>query len=182
MSDKVVVMNKGEILQQGSPIDIYNEPANAFVADFIGESNIFPGIMKRDRYIEFFNTAYDCVDEGFAPDEPVDVVLRPEDLLLLNEGDKSIQKADCLLRGRVISCLFKGIYYEIMIDVEGAVSYQFMAKSTIPEDPGREIFIDIDPENIHIMKKSSIETITMQKHRFMHDPNKNRKDAPDEDD
>ncbi|MDD6255785.1 MAG: ABC transporter ATP-binding protein [Eubacteriales bacterium] len=182
MSDKVVVMNKGEILQQGSPIDIYNEPANAFVADFIGESNIFPGIMKRDRYIEFFNTAYDCVDEGFAPDEPVDVVLRPEDLLLLNEGDKSIQKADCLLRGRVISCLFKGIYYEIMIDVEGAGSYQFMAKSTIPEDPGREILIDIDPENIHIMKKSSIETITMQKHRFMHDPNKNRKDAPDEDD
>ncbi|MGI6205087.1 MAG: ABC transporter ATP-binding protein [Anaerovoracaceae bacterium] len=183
MSDKVIVMNKGEILQEGTPIDIYNEPANAFVADFIGESNIFPGIMKRDRYIEFFNTAYDCVDTGFAPDEPVDVVLRPEDLILLDAGDKSlksIQKRENLLRGHVVSCLFKGIYYEIMIGVDGAGDYHFMAKSTLPAEKGREIFIDIDPDNIHIMKKSNIETITMQKHRFLHDPNMKKEDAPDE--
>ncbi|MDD7408683.1 MAG: ABC transporter ATP-binding protein [Anaerovoracaceae bacterium] len=181
MSDKVVVMNKGEILQQGTPIDIYNEPQNAFVADFIGESNIFSGIMKRDKYVEFFGTAYDCVDVGFAPDEPVDIVWRPEDLVLLKEGAPSLQKAESLLHGRVISCLFKGIYYEIMLEVEGAGNYQFMAKSTIPTEPGSEVLIDIDPENIQIMKKSNIETLTMQKHRFLHDPNKSREDAPDED-
>ena len=112
MSDTVVVMNQGMILQQGSPIDIYNEPANAFVADFIGESNIVPGVMKQDRVLEFLGTMYDCVDEGFAKNEVIDVVIRPEDIILLEEGEASIQARDRLLEGHVKSCLFKGVHYD----------------------------------------------------------------------
>ena len=107
MSDTVVVMNQGMILQQGSPIDIYNEPANAFVADFIGESNIVPGVMKQDRVLEFLGTVYDCVDEGFTKNEIIDVVIRPEDIILLEEGEASIQARDRLLKNNVKSCLFK---------------------------------------------------------------------------
>ena len=99
MSDTVVVMNQGMILQQGSPIDIYNEPANAFVADFIGESNIVSGIMKQDRVLEFLGTVYNCVDEGFAENEAIDVVIRPEDIILLEEGETSIQPYERLLKG-----------------------------------------------------------------------------------
>jgi spermidine/putrescine transport system ATP-binding protein len=125
MSDTVVVMNHGEILQQGTPIDIYNEPANAFVADFIGESNIIPGIMKQDRVIEFLGTVYDCVDTGFMKNENVDVVIRPEDVVLLEEGETSIQRHENILKGRVLSCLFKGVHYEMIIEVPGG--FTFMA-------------------------------------------------------
>ena len=180
MSDKIVVMNQGRILQQGTPIDIYNEPANAFVADFIGESNIFTGIMKEDGKVDFFGSVYDCVDTGFTKNEAVDVVLRPEDLVLRKDRAHSVQKPETLLPATVLTCLFKGIYYEMMLHIEGADNYQFMAKSTVPVFEGEHVFVDIEPENIHIMKKSGIETMTVQKHRFLHDPNATREDAPDE--
>lgn len=167
MSDSVVVMNNGEILQQGSPIDIYNEPANAFVADFIGESNIMPGVMKQDKVLEFLGTVYDCVDTGFLRNEPVDVVIRPEDIVLLEEGETSIQRREHLIKGRVKSCLFKGVHYEMIIETEG---FDFMAHSTVAEKIGAEMYIDVDPENIHIMKKSDIETMTEIEYRLEHDP------------
>ena len=167
MSDTVVVMNQGEILQQGTPIDIYNEPANAFVADFIGQSNIIPGIMRQDRVIEFLGTVYDCVDTGFSKNEPVDVVIRPEDLLLIDREDSSIQPADRLLKGRVQTCLFKGVHYEMLIETEG---FTFMANSTVACEVGSEKYLDVDPDNIHIMKKSSIETVTELEHRRESDP------------
>lgn len=172
MSDTIIVMNHGEILQQGSPTDIYNEPANAFVADFIGESDIFPGIMRRDYLIEFLGCEYRCVDSGFARNEPVDVVLRPEDIILLEEHElsRSIQNSGALLRGRVRSCLFKGIHYEMMLEIENDPDLEFMAKSTIPEEIGTIMYIDIDPDNIHIMKKSEIETISDIEYRLEHDP------------
>ena len=172
MSDTVVVMNHGEILQKGTPIDIYNEPANAFVADFIGESNIIPGIMKQDKIIEFLGTVYDCVDTGFDKNENVDVVIRPEDIVLLEEGETSIQQHANLLKGRVLSCLFKGVHYEMLIDVPDGKgrSFTFMAHSTIAENIGAEMYLDVDPDNIHIMKKSSIETMTAMEYRLEHDP------------
>ncbi|MGN1350882.1 MAG: ABC transporter ATP-binding protein [Anaerovoracaceae bacterium] len=172
MSDTVVVMNQGEILQQGTPIDIYNEPANAFVADFIGESNIIPGVMKQDKVIEFLGTVYDCVDTGFGRNEAVDVVIRPEDVVLLEEGERSIQQHDHLLKGRVLSCLFKGVHYEMLIEVAGATGepFTFMAHSTIAEQIGMEMYLDVDPDNIHIMKKSSIETMTAMERRLENDP------------
>ncbi|MCI6711782.1 MAG: ABC transporter ATP-binding protein [Anaerovoracaceae bacterium] len=172
MSDTVVVMNHGEILQKGTPIDIYNEPANAFVADFIGESNIIPGIMKQDKIIEFLGTVYDCVDTGFDKNENVDVVIRPEDIVLLEEGEASIQQPANLLKGRILSCLFKGVHYEMLIDVPDGKgrSFTFMAHSTIAENIGAEMYLDVDPDNIHIMKKSSIETMTAMEYRLEHDP------------
>ena len=165
-------MNHGEILQKGTPIDIYNEPANAFVADFIGESNIIPGIMKQDKIIEFLGTVYDCVDTGFDKNENVDVVIRPEDIVLLEEGEASIQQPANLLKGRVLSCLFKGVHYEMLIDVPDGKgrSFTFMAHSTIAENIGAEMYLDVDPDNIHIMKKSSIETMTAMEYRLEHDP------------
>ena len=172
MSDTVVVMNHGEILQKGTPIDIYNEPANAFVADFIGESNIIPGIMKQDKIIEFLGTVYDCVDTGFDKNENVDVVIRPEDIVLLEEGEAFIQQPANLLKGRILSCLFKGVHYEMLIDVPDGKgrSFTFMAHSTIAENIGAEMYLDVDPDNIHIMKKSSIETMTAMEYRLEHDP------------
>lgn len=172
MSDTVVVMNHGEILQKGTPIDIYNEPANAFVADFIGESNIIPGIMKQDKIIEFLGTVYDCVDTGFDKNENVDVVIRPEDIVLLEEGEASVQQPANLLKGRVLSCLFKGVHYEMLIDVPDGKgrSFTFIAHSTIAENIGAEMYLDVDPDNIHIMKKSSIETMTAMEYRLEHDP------------
>ncbi len=173
MSDSVVVMNSGEILQQGSPIDIYNEPANAFVADFIGESNIMSGVMKQDKVLEFLGTVYDCVDTGFAKNEPVDVVIRPEDVILLEEGETSIQQKDHLLKGRIKSCLFKGVHYEMIVEARG---FDFMAHSTVAEKIGEEMYIDVDPENIHIMKKSDIETMKEIEYRLEHDPTATEED------
>lgn len=175
MSDTVVVMNQGEILQQGTPIDIYNEPANAFVADFIGESNIIPGIMKQDKVIEFLGTVYDCVDTGFEKNEPVDLVIRPEDIVLLEKSSGSIQQADRLLKGRVQTCLFKGVHYEMLVETEG---FTFMVHSTVACPVEADKYLDVDPDNIHIMKKSDIATVTELEHMREQDPT----DPEEEDD
>lgn len=179
MSDTVVVMNQGVILQQGTPIDIYNEPANAFVADFIGQSNIIPGAMREDRVLDFLGTVYQCVDTGFAKNEAIDVVIRPEDLLLIDKGDASFQPADRLLKGRVQTCLFKGVHYEMLIETEG---FTFMANSTVACEVGSEKYLDIDPENIHIMKKSDIETVTQLEHRRELDPTEPGESEAEEED
>ncbi len=143
MSDRVVVMKDGKILQQGKPQDIYNEPANAFVADFIGESNIIDGIMHKDKRVEFAGHNFDCVDSGFAPMERVDVVIRPEDL-------KVVPSAQGQITGVVESVIFKGVHYEMMVEGHG---YRWMIHSTISEEPGAFIGLEVAPADIHIMKR-----------------------------
>ncbi len=144
MSDKVVVMDHGEIQQIGSPISIYNEPANAFVADFIGESNILDGVMLSDRRVAFSGRQFDCVDAGFAEKEPVDVVVRPEDVdvVPVEEG---------MLKGKVTSVTFKGVHYEMIVDIGG---FKWMIQSTDKQTEGDIIGITIKPDEIHVMKKS----------------------------
>ena len=143
MSDTIAVMNHGKIQQIGSPIDIYNEPKNAFVAKFIGESNIIDGIMHEDLVVEFSNIIFDCVDKGFGRDEQVDVVIRPEDLVLIpvEEGN---------LKGKVESVTFKGVHYEMIVKVDG---FDWKIHSTIMKEVGTEVGLYVLPENIHIMKK-----------------------------
>jgi len=144
MSDTVVVMSNGRIQQIGTPIDIYNEPVNAFVADFIGESNIVDGIMLRDRKVSFSGHVFDCVDSGFGPKEPVDVVVRPEDVDIVPE-DKG------MLKGVVTSVTFLGVHYEIIVDING---FKWMIQTTDFVDVDEHIGLYIEPEAIHIMKKS----------------------------
>ncbi|NLW40951.1 MAG: ABC transporter ATP-binding protein [Tissierellia bacterium] len=143
MSDTIVVMDKGQIQQIGTPVDIYNEPENAFVAKFIGESNIVDGIMHEDYVVEFANRVFECVDKGFEKKEEVDVVIRPEDLEIvpLEEGQ---------LNGVVTSVTFKGVHYEMIVK-DGNIDW--MIHSTIMEPVGTEIGMRVLPENIHIMKK-----------------------------
>ena len=144
MSDTVVVMANGRIQQIGTPTDIYNEPVNAFVADFIGESNILDGTMVRDRLAKFAGQEFDCVDSGFAPNEAVDVVIRPEDVdVVAPEKGK--------LKGLVTGVTFKGVHYEIIVDVQG---FKWMIQSTDFVAEGQTIGLSIDPDAIHIMKKS----------------------------
>ena len=144
MSDTVVVMADGEIQQIGTPTDIYNEPKNAFVADFIGESNIVDGIMLQDNKVRMSGHIFDCVDKGFAPNEPVDVVVRPEDVdvVLPEKG---------MLTGQVTSVTFKGVHYEIIVDIKG---FKWMIQSTDYVAPDAYIGLYIEPDAIHIMKKS----------------------------
>lgn len=144
MSDTVVVMNAGSIIQIGTPTDIYNEPINAYVADFIGESNIIDGVMLADRSVRFANHVFDCVDGGFGKNEPVDVVVRPEDVdvVPLERG---------MLKGKVTSVTFKGVHYEIIVDISG---FKWMIQTTDYVEPDAEIGIYIEPDAIHIMKKS----------------------------
>ena len=144
MSDTVVVMADGEIQQIGTPTDIYNEPENAFVADFIGESNIVDGTMLEDFKVKFANHVFDCVDKGFSKDEQVDVVIRPEDVDVV-----SLEKG--MLKGKVTSVTFKGVHYEIIVDIKG---FKWMIQSTDYVAPEAEIGIYIEPDAIHIMKKS----------------------------
>ncbi len=144
MSDTVVVMNEGRIQQIGTPEDIYNEPQNAFVADFIGESNILDGIMRADRLVEMFGHKFDCVDVGFEKNEPVDVVVRPEDIDVV-EPEKG------QLSGTVSSITFKGVHYEIIVDIN---DFKWMIQSTDSPAVGDVIGISIPPQDIHIMKKS----------------------------
>ena len=144
MSDTVVVMSEGRIQQIGSPIDIYNEPKNAFVADFIGESNILDGVMLRDRRVSFSGHVFDCVDAGFELKEPVDVVVRPEDVDIVPE-DKG------MLKGVVTSVTFLGVHYEIIVDIDG---FKWMIQTTDFVDVDERIGLFIEPEAIHIMKKS----------------------------
>ena len=143
MSDTVVVMDKGVIQQIGTPIDIYNEPKNAFVAKFIGESNIIDGIMYEDYVVEFTGKVFDCVDKGFKKREIVDVVIRPEDLEITSY-DKG------LLKGVVTSVTFKGVHYEMMVKDR---DMEWMVHSTMMKGVGTEIGMNVIPENIHIMKK-----------------------------
>ena len=144
MSDTVVVMSEGRIQQIGTPIDIYNEPKNAFVADFIGESNIVDGVMLEDRKVAFSGHVFDCVDSGFEKKEPVDVVVRPEDVDIVAE-DKG------MLKGVVTSVTFLGVHYEIIVDING---FKWMIQTTDFVDVDEHIGLFIEPEAIHIMKKS----------------------------
>ena len=143
MSDRVVVMKDGEIQQIGTPQDIYNEPKNAFVADFIGESNIIDGVMYEDFEVEFAGQAFKCVDKGFAENERVDVVIRPEDIIV---GDYETSP----ISGEVESVIFKGVHYEITVDAHG---YKWLIPSTQSQPVGAHIGMNVRPEDIHIMKK-----------------------------
>lgn len=145
MSDTVVVMDNGKIQQIGSPQDIYNEPKNAFVADFIGESNILDGVMIEDYLVEFFGRKFPCLDAGFEKNEPVDVVIRPEDIDI-------VEPKNGHLTGTVTSVTFKGVHYETIVDFKG---FKWMIQTTDFYDVGRTIGICLNPEDIHIMKKSA---------------------------
>ena len=142
MSDTIVVMREGRILQKGDPKHIYDEPANAFVADFIGESNILRGTMIRDELVRFADFNFPCVDYGFGENVPVDVVIRPEDVMVVGEDVGQ-------LTGVIRSVLFKGVHYEMMIDT-GA--FTFKVHSTSMQPQGNRVGISIVPFNIHIMK------------------------------
>ncbi len=144
MSDRVVVMNKGKIQQIGTPQDIYNEPENAFVADFIGESNILDGIMRKDFVAEFSGHVFDCLDKGFDANENVDVVVRPEDVDIV-PADKG------MLKGTVTSVDFLGVHYEIIVDIGG---FKWMIQTTDECFVGDNVGLYIEPDAIHIMKKS----------------------------
>lgn len=144
MSDTVVVMENGKIQQIGSPTDIYNEPKNAFVADFIGESNIVDGVMLADRKVQFSGHVFTCVDGGFSTNEPVDVVVRPEDVDV-------VMPENGMLKGTVTSVTFKGVHWEIIVDIGG---FKWMIQTTDYVAPEAEIGLYIEPDAIHIMKKS----------------------------
>lgn len=148
LSDTIVVLNEGKIQQIGSPIDIYNEPVNAFVADFIGESNILKGRMMRDRRVAFIKHEFDCVDEGFGEDVPVDVVVRPEDIYFTTDPAK------CQFTAKVNSCTFKGVHYEMWVDTD--TGYELMIQDYDPYPVGSEVMLYIDPDDIQVMKKERI--------------------------
>ena len=144
MSDAVVVMDKGRIQQIGTPEDIYNEPKNAFVADFIGESNILNGTMVRDNVVKMYGKEFPCVDGGFAPNEPVDVVIRPEDIDIV-----PVEQGQ--LAGTVTNVTFKGMQYDIIVDFRG---FKWLIQTTDHSPVGARIGVKIDPDGFHIMKKS----------------------------
>lgn len=145
MSDKIVVMTDGAVQQYGTPKKIYDEPANAFVADFIGESNILSGVMKRDYCVEFCGSEFKCLDHGFGKDERVDLVVRPEDIAVdANKG---------ALKGEVVSSVFKGTYYEMEILAE---NYEFTVQNTVEYAVGATVWLSIEPNGIHIMKKLKV--------------------------
>ncbi len=144
MSDTVVVMDGGVIQQIGTPLDIYNEPKNAFVADFIGESNILDGVMLSDGLVEFSGARFECLDKGFAKNEAVDVVVRPEDVDV-------VAPENGMLCGVVTSVTFKGVHFEIIVDIGG---FKWMIQTTDYQPEGAKIGLFIEPDAIHIMKKS----------------------------
>ena len=145
MSDTIVVMNKGKIQQMGTPEDIYNEPENSFVARFIGESNIFDGIMIEDFKVEFCGKVFECVDKGFSENEKIEVVIRTEDI-------KMVEKEKGMIQGIVTSSTFKGVHYELILEENDR---KWMIHNTKNAPVGSEIGIDIYPMDIHIMKKVS---------------------------
>ena len=145
MSDTLVVMDGGRIQQIGTPEDIYNEPKNAFVADFIGESNIIDGIMVEDRVVQMYGRRFPCLDTGFAPNEAVDVVIRPEDIDIVPVEQGQIT-------GTVTSVTFKGMQYDIIVDFLG---FKWLIQTTDYSPVGARIGIKIDPDGIHVMKKSA---------------------------
>ncbi|MDD6504720.1 MAG: ABC transporter ATP-binding protein, partial [Lachnospiraceae bacterium] len=143
MSDKIVVMNQGYIQQIGTPEDIYNEPENAFVADFIGHSNILDGVMIEDRLVEILGAKIPCVDEGFGNNKPVDVVIRPEDVELVDPSEG-------FLEGDVTSLIFKGVHYELDVMAGG---YEWLVHTTKFVPVGSHVGIKVIPFNIQIMHK-----------------------------
>ena len=147
MSDRIIVMNRGLIQQMGTPVDIYNEPQNAFVADFIGESNIIDGVMPEDRLVMILGCAFPCVDSGFGINEQVDVVIRPEDMEFRAPGEG-------MMDGIVTSILFKGVHYEMKVQAGG---FEWLAHSTVAYHPGTEISLYVKPETIQIMHKPASE-------------------------
>ncbi len=144
MSDTVVVMNEGKIQQIGTPIDIYNEPQNAFVADFIGESNILDGVMLKDYLVRLDGMDFPCLDSGFGENEPVDVVIRPEDVDIVPPEKGTLQ-------GEVTSVTFKGVHFEIIVDIQ---NFKWMIQTTDEHQVGETVGLVIEPDAIHIMKKS----------------------------
>jgi spermidine/putrescine transport system ATP-binding protein len=143
MSDTIVVMNQGYIQQIGTPEDIYNEPENAFVADFIGHSNIIDGIMIEDKLVEILGVKMPCVDEGFGKNKPVDVVIRPEDVELTAPGEGAMD-------GQVTSLLFKGVHYELDVMANG---YEWLVHTTKYIPVGTQVGVNVIPFNIQIMNK-----------------------------
>ena len=144
MSDTVVVMNEGKVQQIGKPTDIYNEPENAFVADFIGESNIIDGVMLKDFVARFSGHTFTCLDQGFEPGVPVDVVVRPEDVDIVPEAMGQ-------LPGKITAVTFRGVHFEIIVDVGG---FKWMIQTTDEHYEGEDVWLSIEPDAIHIMKKS----------------------------
>lgn len=147
LSDRIIVLNEGVIQQIGSPLDIYNEPINAFVADFIGESNILEGTMHKDYDVSFSGRHFVCVDEDFYPNEAVDVVIRPEDVEIV-----SLEKG--LIQGEVLSCLFMGVHYEMRIATPAQI---YLVHSTIARKLGERVGLYVEPDDIHIMRKGEVE-------------------------
>ena len=145
LSDTIVVLNEGRIQQIGTPVDIYNEPVNSFVADFIGESNILNGTMVRDRKVRFIGHEFDCVDEGFGEENPVDVVVRPEDIYFTTEEAKTQFTAT------VASCTFKGVHYEMFVNTDQG--YELMIQDYDPYPVGSTVRLYIDPDDIQVMRK-----------------------------
>ena len=148
MSDTIVVMSEGKVQQIGTPTDIYNEPANSFVADFIGESNILNGIMLKDCKVQFLGREFECVDKGFGENVPVDVVIRPEDIYIMAKTDSG------MLEGTVQSCIFKGVHYEMTVTT--ANGYELMIQDYNAFEVGQEVSMIIKPSDIHVMKKERI--------------------------
>ncbi|WP_070000447.1 spermidine/putrescine ABC transporter ATP-binding protein [Cellulosilyticum sp. I15G10I2] len=146
MSDTIAIMHEGKVQQIGTPVDIYNEPKNAFVADFIGESNILEGIMLKDYQVQFHNYVFECVDAGFGENTPVDVVVRPEDIQI-------VSKEQGMLSGCVESVTFKGVHYEMLIKGE---KFLWMVHSTTMSQVGETVGLIIIPADIHIMKRSTV--------------------------
>ena len=142
MSDEIIVMHNGKIQQKGTPVDIYNEPENAFVAGFIGESNIIDGIMKKDLLVQFAGQDFECLDSGFEENEAVDVVIRPEDIKFSTTSGK--------IPGIVQSVVFKGVHYEMHIN---AADFDWIVHSITMEPEGTKVFLDLYPNDIHIMRK-----------------------------
>lgn len=148
LSDRIVVMSEGKIQQIGTPTEIYNEPANSFVADFIGESNILDGIMIEDELVEFAGHQIECVDKGFAPNEPVDVVIRPEDIYIFELSDAA------QFSGQVTSSIFKGVHYEMMVTTNQG--FEFLIQDYHCFEVGKTVGLKIKPSDIHVMKKERL--------------------------
>ncbi|MBQ3535844.1 MAG: ABC transporter ATP-binding protein [Alistipes sp.] len=148
LSDTIVVMSEGKVQQIGTPIDIYNEPTNSFVADFIGESNILNGTMVKDKVVRFMGRDFECVDKGFGENVPVDVVIRPEDLYIMAKTDSG------MFDGVVQSCIFKGVHYEMTVTT--ADGYEVMIQDYNAFEVGQEVSMIIKPSDIHVMKKERI--------------------------
>ena len=149
LSDTIVVMNEGKIQQIGTPTDIYNEPCNAFVADFIGESNILNAVMVRDRVVKFMDKEFECIDEGFGENVEVDVVIRPEDVYIIRNAEAA------MFSGKVKSCTFKGVHYEMFVETPDG--YEIMIQDYNAFEVGSEVGMMIKPADIHVMRKERTE-------------------------